>query len=164
MWQSRLPPQGAAFAHETGSIPGQNPHFCQMAPAQPQQTGLTAAIGRHTARNRTQDRQNSPDAARSLLYVGIITRADRVPCWMHERRLCLTRNSRLLDAFWPQESPMSDRPIPACERKKEAPPAGQRDNAADPIVTDDGIAADNRYAPASGILTPIQAPMSGAQD
>jgi hypothetical protein len=84
---------------------------------------------------------------------------------MHERRLCLTRNSRLLDAFWPQESPMSDRPIPACERKKEAPPAGQRDNAADPIVMDDGIAADNRYAPASGrILTPIQAAMSGAQD
>jgi hypothetical protein len=64
-----------------------------------------------------------------------------------------------------EESSMSDRPIPACERKKEAPPAGQRDNAADPIVMDDGIAADNRYAPASGrILTPIQAPMSGAQD
>jgi hypothetical protein len=59
---------------------------------------------------------------------------------------------------------MSDRPIPASERKKEAPPAGQRDNAAEPIVTDEGSAADNRYAPASGIFTPVHAPMAGAQD
>jgi hypothetical protein len=58
---------------------------------------------------------------------------------------------------------MSNRPIPACERKKEAPPAGQRDNAADPIVTDEGIPTDNRYAPAGGILTPVHAPVGDMQ-
>ena len=58
---------------------------------------------------------------------------------------------------------MSDWPIPAPERKKEAPPARQRDTAAEPSLTDEGIPADNRYAPASGILTPVQQPMPGAQ-
>ncbi|HXE53893.1 MAG TPA: hypothetical protein VN750_22595 [Steroidobacteraceae bacterium] len=58
---------------------------------------------------------------------------------------------------------MSDRPIPARERKKEAPPARHRDNAAEPIVADEGIAADNRYAPAGGILTPVYAPVGGVQ-
>ena len=58
---------------------------------------------------------------------------------------------------------MSNRPTVAREKKKEAPSAGQRDNAAEPIVADEGIAADNRYAPASGILTPVYAPVGGVQ-
>jgi hypothetical protein len=58
---------------------------------------------------------------------------------------------------------MSKRPTVARERKKEAPPAEQRDIAAEPLDADESIPADNRYAPASGILTPIHAPMSGAQ-
>jgi hypothetical protein len=58
---------------------------------------------------------------------------------------------------------MSNRPIPAAERKKDAPPAQQRDTAAEPSLTDESIPADNRYAPASGILTPTQNPMPGAQ-
>jgi len=58
---------------------------------------------------------------------------------------------------------MSDRPVPARERKNEAAPARQRDNAAEPFVADEGIAADNRYAPAGGILSPVHAPMPSAQ-
>ena len=58
---------------------------------------------------------------------------------------------------------MNNRPISTAERKKEASPAQQRDTAAERIVTDEGSAADNRYAPASGIFTPVHAPMAGAQ-
>jgi hypothetical protein len=58
---------------------------------------------------------------------------------------------------------MSNRPILATENKKEAPPARQRDSAAEPSLTDESIPADNRYAPASGILTPTHNPMPGAQ-
>ena len=58
---------------------------------------------------------------------------------------------------------MSDQSTLARERKKEAPPARQQENSAEPIVTDEGIAADNRYAPASGILTPVRAPVGDAQ-
>ena len=58
---------------------------------------------------------------------------------------------------------MNNRPTIAREKKKEAPPAGQRGNAAEPIVTDEDIAADNRYAPPSGILTPVRAPVGDAQ-
>jgi hypothetical protein len=47
------------------------------------------------------------------------------------------------------------------ETEKETP-VGQGENP-EPINTDEGIPADNRYAPASGILAPICAPMSGAQ-
>ena len=58
---------------------------------------------------------------------------------------------------------MSDRHIVAREKKKEAPPAGQRDDAAEPTITDEGIAANNRYAPASGILAPVRAPVGDTQ-
>ena len=53
---------------------------------------------------------------------------------------------------------MSDRPTVAHESKNEAPPAGLRDIAAEPIA-DEPPPADNRYAPASGILTPVHAPL-----
>ena len=58
---------------------------------------------------------------------------------------------------------MSERPTVARERKKEAPPAQPGDIAAKQLDPDESIAADNRYAPASGILTPIHNPMPGAQ-
>jgi len=58
---------------------------------------------------------------------------------------------------------MSERSTVARERKKEAPPAEQRDIAAEPLDADESIPTDNRYAPASGILTPIHNPMPGAQ-
>ena len=58
---------------------------------------------------------------------------------------------------------MSNRPLPTPERENKAAPARQRDNAAEPFVADESTPADNRYAPASGILTPVQQPMPGAQ-
>lgn len=58
---------------------------------------------------------------------------------------------------------MSNRPLFAAEKKKEAPPARPRDTAPEPVITDESIPADNRYASASGILTPTQNPMPGTQ-
>jgi hypothetical protein len=58
---------------------------------------------------------------------------------------------------------MSIRPALGREREKEAPPARQQENSAEPIITDESIPADNRYAPAGGILAPVRAPMSGVQ-
>jgi len=58
---------------------------------------------------------------------------------------------------------MSNRPTLGRGTKKEVPPAQQRSDAAEPIVTDESIPADNRYAPASGMLTPTHNPMPGAQ-
>jgi len=57
---------------------------------------------------------------------------------------------------------MSGLPSPVRESKEEAPPARQQEDL-EQIVTDERIPADNRYAPASGILTPVQQPMPGAQ-
>ena len=57
---------------------------------------------------------------------------------------------------------MSGLPSPVRESKEEAPPARQQEDL-EQIVTDESIPADNRYAPASGILTPVQQPMPGAQ-
>jgi len=56
---------------------------------------------------------------------------------------------------------MNNRPTLAPEKEKEVPPAGQRDNAAELIVEE--VAADNRYAPASGILAPVHAPVGDVQ-
>jgi hypothetical protein len=58
---------------------------------------------------------------------------------------------------------MSNRPLFVAEKKKEAPPARPRDTAPEPVITDESIPADNRYAPASGMLTPPHNPMPGAQ-
>lgn len=57
---------------------------------------------------------------------------------------------------------MSDRPSLTRERKKEPPPARQQEEL-ESSITDEKIPADNRYAPASGILTPVQPPTPGAQ-
>jgi hypothetical protein len=57
---------------------------------------------------------------------------------------------------------MSDRPSSDRQKKKEAP-AVQQEGSEEPPATDESIPADNRYAPASGILTPTQNPMPGAQ-
>jgi hypothetical protein len=57
---------------------------------------------------------------------------------------------------------MSDRPSLTRERQKEAP-ANRQQEEPEPIIRDESIPADNRYAPASGILTPVQPPMPGAQ-
>jgi hypothetical protein len=58
---------------------------------------------------------------------------------------------------------MSYRPWPTVAREsREAPPPDRRDIAAEPIVTDEEFPPDNRYVPASGILTPLHAPMPGA--
>lgn len=56
---------------------------------------------------------------------------------------------------------MSDEPIPGRGRKKERPSVGQLEGCAEPIKTDDDAPVDNRYAPASGIFTPIRAPVAG---
>jgi hypothetical protein len=57
---------------------------------------------------------------------------------------------------------MSDRPSSDRQKTKEAP-AVQQEGSEEPPATDESIPADNRYAPASGILTPTQNPMPGAQ-
>jgi hypothetical protein len=57
---------------------------------------------------------------------------------------------------------MSDRPSLTRDRKKE-PPHGRLQEELEQSITDENIPADNRYAPASGILTPVQPPMPGAR-
>jgi hypothetical protein len=57
---------------------------------------------------------------------------------------------------------MSDRPGLTRQRKKEPPPARQQEKL-EPPIPDESIPPDNRYSPASGILTPVQPPMPGAQ-
>lgn len=57
---------------------------------------------------------------------------------------------------------MSDRPSLDREKKEEAP-AVQQETSEEPSGADESIPADNRYAPASGILTPSHNPMPGAQ-
>jgi hypothetical protein len=58
---------------------------------------------------------------------------------------------------------MSVRPALRRETEKKIPPAGQRESSLEPIDTDQGISADNRYAPASGILAPVHAPVGDVQ-
>jgi hypothetical protein len=57
---------------------------------------------------------------------------------------------------------MNDRPSLDREKKKEAP-AVQQEGSEGPPATNESIPADNRYAPASGMLTPTHNPMPGAQ-